>query len=191
MSLTAKALKVVAAVAGLSRVVESTLGDGVEKLGEMETLLTELEPPARSMSGEMERDGGGLTRAQRAGFREVHGDEWFTGGYARTAWGVDDRAFLEQSTAMIGDLQTRDEPWFLTMLTVGTHHPYVVPADYRPRTRSPIARSLAYADEAVSAFDRKLEEMGVLADTLVRYASDESVGFDGEIQKLDQMIVKG
>ncbi|MDA1313910.1 MAG: leucine-rich repeat domain-containing protein [Acidobacteria bacterium] len=71
MSLTAKALKVVAAVAGLSGVVQAALGDGADKLEGMETLIGELEPPGRSMSGEMERDGGGLTRAQGAGFREL------------------------------------------------------------------------------------------------------------------------
>jgi GTPase SAR1 family protein len=70
MSLTAKALKVVAAVAGLSGAAD-LLGDGVKKLGRMENLLSGLEPPAASMSGEMERQGGGLTRAQGAGFREL------------------------------------------------------------------------------------------------------------------------
>ena len=70
MSLTAKALKVVAAVAGLSGVGDA-LGDGVKKLGEMEKLVTGLKPPARSISGDREREGGGLTRAQGAGFREL------------------------------------------------------------------------------------------------------------------------
>ena len=75
MSLTAKALKVVAAVAGLSGVGDA-LGDGVKKLGEMEKLVTGLKPPARamsggSMSGDREREGGGLTRAQGAAFREL------------------------------------------------------------------------------------------------------------------------
>ena len=70
MSLTAKALKVVAAVAGLSGVGDA-LGDGVKKLGEMEKLVTGLKPPDRSMSGDREREGGGLTRAQGAGFREL------------------------------------------------------------------------------------------------------------------------
>ena len=70
MSLTAKALKVVAAVAGLSGVGDA-LGDGVKKLGEMEKLVTGLKPPRRSMSGDREREAGGLTRAQGAGFREL------------------------------------------------------------------------------------------------------------------------
>ncbi len=71
LSLTAKALKVVAAVAGLSGVAQAALGDGTKKLAEMETLLTGLKPPARSMSADMEKKGGGLTQAQGAAFREL------------------------------------------------------------------------------------------------------------------------
>ena len=127
----------------------------------------------------------------RAGFEEIYGYDWFKGGYARSAWGVDDRTFLEQSLEMIGKLSEGEKPWFATLLTVGTHHPYVVPESYRPRTQSPVVRTLRYADEAVAEFDRRLEEMGILEDTLVLYTSDESLGFGGTIGKMDQLVFKG
>jgi hypothetical protein len=127
----------------------------------------------------------------RVGFEEVYGYDWFTGGYARTGWGVDDRAFFEQSLEMIVKLSEGEGPWFLTLLTVGTHHPYVVPESYRPHMISPAARTLRYADEAVAEFHRRLEQMGIFEDTLVLYTSDESRGFDGTIAKLDQLVFKG
>jgi hypothetical protein len=126
----------------------------------------------------------------RAGFEQVHGYDWFTGGYARSTWGVDDRAFLEQSLEMIRSLNRDGRPWFLTLLTVGTHHPYVVPEEYQPQVVSRVGRALRYADEAVGEFDRRLDELGISEDTLVLYTSDESLGFDGTIKKLDQLILK-
>jgi hypothetical protein len=110
------------------------------------------------------------------GFQAVHGDEWFTSAYARSAWGVDDRAFFEQSIRMIEYLQNGDRPWFLTLLTVGTHHPYVIPDEFKPEIRSDFIRSTVYLDRSLEGFIRDLEALGVLEDTLVLFTSDESNG---------------
>jgi arylsulfatase A-like enzyme len=110
------------------------------------------------------------------GFARVHGHDWFQSHYARSAWGVDDRAFLEQSIHMIEALEAGEKPWFLTLLTVGTHHPYVVPPGFRTGLRAPGARSLAYLDLAIGDFVRRIEELGIPDDTLVLITSDESAG---------------
>jgi hypothetical protein len=122
----------------------------------------------------------------RIGFDEVLGSTWFHRHYARSQWGIDDRAFFEQTIPMIDRLQRAGEPWFLTLLTVGTHHPYVVPADFRPDLRSDVVRTLAYLDLAIAEFDRALESLGVLEDTLVLITSDESLGLaspDNEVMR--------
>jgi hypothetical protein len=112
----------------------------------------------------------------KIGFDRVHGHDWFQSHYARSAWGVDDRAFLEQSLRLIEALEAGGNPWFLTLLTVGTHHPYVVPPDFRTDLRAEGARSLAYLDLAIGDFARRIEELGILDDTLVLITSDESAG---------------
>ncbi|MBW2420205.1 MAG: LTA synthase family protein [Deltaproteobacteria bacterium] len=112
----------------------------------------------------------------RIGFQQVHGDEWFAHAYARSTWGVDDRAFLEQSTRMITQLEAEERPWFLTLLTVGTHHPYVVPADFESEMPSDFMRTIAYLDRALEGFMERLEALGILDDTLVLFTSDESQG---------------
>jgi phosphoglycerol transferase MdoB-like AlkP superfamily enzyme len=61
------------------------------------------------------------------GFQRVVGDTWFKQDYAGNRWGVDDRTFFQQSRQLIEALREQPGPWFATMLTVGTHHPYVVP----------------------------------------------------------------
>jgi phosphoglycerol transferase MdoB-like AlkP superfamily enzyme len=115
----------------------------------------------------------------RAGFERVRGREWFEHSYARNVWGVDDRAFFERSTAMLEDLAASGAPWFLTLLNVGTHHPYVFPEDFEPNEPSRFLRALAYLDGALGEFIDRLDAMGVLDDTLVLITSDESMGIPG------------
>ena len=111
----------------------------------------------------------------RAGFERALGTEYFQSAYAQNRWGVDDKAFFEQAVPLIRELEQGDGPWFVTMLTVGTHHPYLVPPGHKARG-SAFARAVAYADEAVSAFIAALEAEGVLEDTLVLITADESAG---------------
>ncbi|MBW2414149.1 MAG: LTA synthase family protein [Deltaproteobacteria bacterium] len=112
----------------------------------------------------------------KAGFDEVHGHDWFETAYVRSVWGIDDRAYFEQGLGMIDELRKGDSPWFLTMLTVGTHHPTIVPHDFEPHKPIRFSRAISYADQALDAFIRGLEERGVLDDTLVLITSDESRG---------------
>jgi arylsulfatase A-like enzyme len=115
----------------------------------------------------------------RAGFERVLGREWFDESYARNVWGVDDRAFFERSTEMVEDLEADAAPWFLALLNVGTHHPYVVPDDYQSEEPSRFRRALSYLDRALGEFIERLRAMGVLDDTLVVITSDESMGIPG------------
>jgi hypothetical protein len=77
---------------------------------------------------------------------------------------------------MVKTLNAGQKPWFLTLLTVGTHHPYIVPRDYGSRT---FATAAAYLDEAFARFMKSLEQDRVLDNTLVLITSDESVGISG------------
>jgi arylsulfatase A-like enzyme len=112
----------------------------------------------------------------RIGFSQVYGEEWFTQAYARNQWGIDDRAYFEQSLEMVKTLKAGQKPWFLTLLTVGTHHPYIVPSGYGSGT---FATAAAYLDGAFARFLQSLREMTVLENTLVLITSDESVGISG------------
>jgi arylsulfatase A-like enzyme len=131
----------------------------------------------------------------RIGFERVDGGDFFERAYARSAWGVDDRAFFEGAARQVEVLRERrptagnGAPWFLTLLTVGTHHPFVVPPDFRPEgVQTEVERTLRYADIAVGAFDRRLRELGVFEDTLVIYTSDESLGPTRTATRIDRLV---
>ncbi len=111
-----------------------------------------------------------------AGFARVLGDESFAQAWRRNEWGVDDRAFFEQSVPLIEELQADGRPWFATLVTSGTHHPF----DTVPETLDPAGdarlRAIRHADETVGRFVARLEEAGILERTAVIITSDESLG---------------
>ena len=114
---------------------------------------------------------------RKAGFEELIGDAWFRQSYARTDWGVDDKAFFEQALERVVELHREDRPFFATLLTVGTHHPYTFPESFTPEgVAGQQARAFRWADDALEEFLVQLEQAGVLGDTVVIVTSDESAG---------------
>ncbi|MHB8790612.1 MAG: LTA synthase family protein [Desulfobulbaceae bacterium] len=113
------------------------------------------------------------------GFQEVHGNEWFSGTAEDTfEWGVIDSAFFKGAGEYITELQAKNRPWLLTLLTVGTHQPYSVPDAVAARYPSRKDAAVALLDQAVAQFIKGLRQDGVLDDTLVIITSDESHGND-------------
>lgn len=114
---------------------------------------------------------------KKAGFDELVGDSWLEKSYARTDWGVDDKAFFEQAIDRVVELHDAEQPFFATLLTVGTHHPFTFPAgDADDKGKNRRARAFQYADDALADFVEALRERGVLQDTVVIITSDESAG---------------
>ncbi|MBW2577087.1 MAG: LTA synthase family protein [Deltaproteobacteria bacterium] len=117
----------------------------------------------------------------KIGFERSIGDAYFEDAYSRSKWGVDDRTFLQQSLRMIEELRGEERPWFLTLLTAGTHHPQNVPATFLQDAKwDRRQRAFQYLDGAIGEFVAELEARGVLDDTLVLLTSDESQGLRGK-----------
>ncbi len=115
----------------------------------------------------------------QAGFRQVLGRDYFRSQYVPSGWGPDDRAFFEGAAQFIEDLDRRESPWFVTLLTVGTHHPYAVPEEWAKRFPNRKEAAVAYLDAALEAFYTRLERGGILSNTLLVFTSDESHGVTG------------
>jgi arylsulfatase A-like enzyme len=114
----------------------------------------------------------------KAGFTQTYDDEWFTGDRIKTGWGVDDHVFFTQAFQKVQQLAEGPRPFFLTLLTVGTHHPFHVPDTFTEnRDAPPFQRAIAYLDMSIDSFMKKLEDSGIMENTLVILTSDESAGF--------------
>lgn len=129
----------------------------------------------------------------RVGFEEVTGAEVFTeNGKPAEGWGPTDPDYFDNIGERLRKLDTASAPWMLTLLNVGTHHPFNTgegasddgefnsedleqlaqagPQEARRRAMKTMADSLnRFLDELVSA--------AILDDTLVIITSDESGGF--------------
>ena len=128
----------------------------------------------------------------QAGFDRVFGNGWFSHAYGRNHWGVDDRTLFESSLDLITELNEEAEPWFLTLLTVGTHHRYNVPEDFEGEApKGSQAWAFEYLDLAIGEFFAGLEAAGVLEDTLVILTSDESQAKYPDVSDLRNMQTQG
>ncbi|MDH4261916.1 MAG: sulfatase-like hydrolase/transferase [Spirochaetia bacterium] len=106
------------------------------------------------------------------GFDEFHGENYFKNIYGRAGWGVDDRTLYFAALDKIKEMASKHKPWFMTLLTVSTHHPYR-PTD---KAKSNYAASVKYADDALGEFYAHLEKMNLLENTIVIFTTDESHG---------------
>lgn len=113
----------------------------------------------------------------RAGFARSLGADHFAKGYAKGGWGVDDRAFFEQSFAAIKAMDDKDEPWMAALMTVGTHHPFVVPGSFKSKKgEHGFTRAVRYTDRYLKQMIDRMKGAGMLKDTIVVITSDESRG---------------
>jgi hypothetical protein len=118
--------------------------------------------------------------ATAAGFDEFFGDKDYGPAHSRTDWGVDDLTLYENARTKMSELRTQDKPWFLTLLTSGTHQPYNNPDG--PDTHE---ASITYADKAISKLLQWAAEDDLLKDTLFIVSSDEaSTGTTLDIKNL-------
>ena len=122
------------------------------------------------------------------GFAEVHGkygqavevDADTAAQHAtENFWGADDGAMFDRAVEKIKTLSARQSPWFLTLLTVGTHHPYLAPPRYLDAYPTAKEAAVRYLDDSLMQFVTALREAKVADDTLILFVSDESHGVDG------------
>lgn len=114
------------------------------------------------------------------GFDNVVGSEGFSYNYIPFGWGVDDKAFFEQSIDYIDEINNQGKPWFVTLLTVGTHHPYAVPDDLEKKHSNRKDAAVEYLDSALKPFIDTIKNSEYAKDTLILFISDESHGVNDQ-----------
>ena len=107
--------------------------------------------------------------ASAVGFNEYFGDKSYKSFHNRSDWGVDDLTLYEHAREKMSELGSKDKPWFLTLLTSGTHHPYNNPDG--PNTNE---GAIAYADKSIAKFIEWAASDDLMKDTLFIISSDEA-----------------
>jgi arylsulfatase A-like enzyme len=113
----------------------------------------------------------------RNGLEELIDESGFPPSTPRAGLGVVDAALFDRVRAEIDTLRAGGRPYFLTTLTLGTHHPFAFPSDHpdvvalrsEPDGYVP---ALRYLDLELERFFRGLQRDGALRDTVVLILGD-------------------
>ncbi len=112
---------------------------------------------------------------RKAGVDRSLGSGDFDPAVPQGKWGVMDGDLYNRALTELSALRAAGKPWFATLFTSSTHHPFEVPASYRDLPEeAPRVRAWGYADAAIAGFIGKLADEGMLSDTLVLITSDEA-----------------
>lgn len=95
---------------------------------------------------------------QKCGFDDYYGQDEYTASplYIESdydgCWGIFDEPFLQY---MVQKMGTFEEPFFSTVFTISSHHPYTMPPQYEgrfPEGEHPLLSVVAYSDNALRKF---------------------------------------
>lgn len=108
----------------------------------------------------------------------IEGGNWTKLGYL----GVDDRAMVAPAVDWMRRQSQQGQPFFASMLTIATHHPYVSPGNIQPvhdarQAREAYVRAVRDTDAVVGEVFAALRKHGLLDNTLVVITGDHGEAF--------------
>ncbi len=106
------------------------------------------------------------------------GADWEQLGYL----GMDDRALIDPIVEWISSRRQNNIPFFASMLTVVTHHPYASPGNVEPiasvdEAHQAYLQALSYSDTLLRELVERLDRRGLLENTYVIITGDHGEGF--------------
>ena len=130
--------------------------------------------------------GAGMSFAGKGDFLSTHGYDELKGlEYWRSigldqrpgTWGLSDADLFEQSIAEMHRLRERDQPWNLTLLTIGTHLPGYLYQECHayPHAEDVFLDALHCTDQLMAQWLDRMQEEGLLEDAVVVITSDHHV----------------
>jgi len=103
------------------------------------------------------------------GLNEYRGPKAFDGN-----WGICDEEFLQYYARQ---LNTMSQPFFTTVFTLSSHHPYTVPDKYKNSFRdapNELLRSVRYADYSLGKFFQTISRAPWFKNTLFVFSADHT-----------------
>jgi len=111
-----------------------------------------------------------------AGYQEYFGrNEYGNEADFDGIWGIWDEPFLQYFAHGMDKMK---EPFFTTLFSVSSHHPYEVPAKYKgkfPEGRLPLYKCISYTDHSLQKFFDTARKMPWFKNTLFVITADHSI----------------
>lgn len=121
------------------------------------------------------------------GFDQYYGMNEFLESNAKSGnydsdWGIFDDRFLSYTKNQI---DTFSQPFFVTIFTISSHHPYVLPEEYKSKfnEKRPELNALRYADLSLQLFFEYAQKSTWFNNTIFVFVADHTVpyAFDFDI----------
>ncbi len=90
------------------------------------------------------------------------------------SWGIWDEEFFKYTAKTVSQ---QKQPFFATLFTLTSHHPYPIPEKYKGRFKEgklPIEKSIRYSDYALSQFFKTAKTMPWFKNTLFVFVADHT-----------------
>ena len=94
-------------------------------------------------------------------------------------WGIFDEPYLQYYAS---ELNTKQQPFFSTVFTISSHHPYAIPQEnvgMFPKGNLPIHETVGYTDFALKQFFKTAQKMPWFSNTLFVFTPDHSTNSNG------------
>ena len=118
------------------------------------------------------------------GYEETFSKDDFASDLRKThEWGVTDHIVLD---SLYQHLQRfpKEQPWHMGILTLSSHEPWIVPYNRIPNDK--FANGMAYLDNSLGHFVRKLKQSPVWDNTLVVILPDHGIQYPQNIHPQDE-----
>lgn len=124
---------------------------------------------------------GFLAFANKTGFQHYYGRQDYAGdarfggdGDFDGNWGIWDEPFMQYYCTKMSEMK---QPFFTALFTVSSHHPFVVPAQYKavyPEEHLPIQKCIRYTDMAIGRFFASASKQPWFKNTIFVITSDHT-----------------
>ena len=98
-------------------------------------------------------------------------------------WGIFDEPYLQYFAK---ELNTKQQPFFSTVFTVSSHHPYTIPKEHTgkfPKGDLPLHETVGYTDYALKQFFKTAKKMNWFENTIFIFTADHSAQSNSEKYK--------
>lgn len=106
----------------------------------------------------------------------------------KDGWGAEDLTTLKGAVNLAKEVNASGQPWFINVLTAGTHHPFNLPSEWQNISGlNEEMDSFAFLDDALSQMYKALNIEGLLENTLLIITNDEAAG-QGNVDSMAESL---
>ena len=106
------------------------------------------------------------------GYDDIYSQENYPKDEVVNSFGVSDHFLFNYSLPIINKVSKSGKPFFVTLLTISNHPPYIIPSFFHAKTSKPETQIVEYADWAIGDFIKKAKKQPWYKNTVFVILAD-------------------